>query len=723
MKKNSTNMSFYDNCIPSLKDGIYKISAESNIEGIDTEGYFKNVSQKFEVRASSFLIREEDMCSVYPAPNSYGRFSENFPSVVFKNQSLPWEVSVTDDTKIVPWLFLLVLSDAELKAISKSDEVDIDKDGAVKFSAEFVSKNIGKLLDNNQDFIKPDLKDISDDEKKEDCTILSVSGEFIKERIPSITELPYLAHVRETSVDQDDSSAFSVIISNRLPVTDDDKDVSYHAYVLSMEGWGEYLKDLAKFEDNKKYGFISLYNWSFVSQKNLGSDFGGLLNGIVSRAENPSDMLLKMPDIEAASGEEDDVINKKLQQGYLPLEYKLISGEETFCFYRGPFASRLLSENLLNKPCLTASAAVKYDEKYGLFDQSYASAWQLGRFAALSDSGYLDNLESFYREGILLLNKIGAIDGLSELQNWQLKELLADDSKNKFSSLLKSDFVKKVSDKIDLVNNEKEIISDSSSSCGSREVVFDLCDNVFKINNSDLKKLILDKLDIYLQPILGFLQEMCLLKNVPFHYLVPDNRMLPFESIKLFYVDKQWLTAMIDGAITIGAQSLKKSAFYKYIFQEVYDLVISGVNIVSGLFLNSELVSNVPDFKINFYKNDKPVNMVVKNKLSSCLVICLLEDIPDSFEIIEPEAALNFGVASGNKVYLRSLQAENFGANNNICIDLSLKEKCLSKGAHVMNLSKFVEEIKGKSGKDKLFSSEFGIQILQSPERVVFCSK
>ena len=49
-----------------------------------------------------------------------------------------------------------------------------------------------------------------------------------------------------------------------------------------------------------------------------------------------------------------------------------------------------------------------------------------------------------------------------------------------------------------------------------------------------------------------WLARLRLLHGVPFHYLVPDARMLPAESIRFFQVDPNWLTALLDGAFSVG---------------------------------------------------------------------------------------------------------------------------------------------------------------------------
>lgn len=49
-----------------------------------------------------------------------------------------------------------------------------------------------------------------------------------------------------------------------------------------------------------------------------------------------------------------------------------------------------------------------------------------------------------------------------------------------------------------------------------------------------------------------WLGRLKLLYGVPFQYLVPDEAMLPPESVRFFYLDMNWVDALIDGAFSIG---------------------------------------------------------------------------------------------------------------------------------------------------------------------------
>ncbi|MBV9762793.1 MAG: hypothetical protein JO340_19700 [Acidobacteriaceae bacterium] len=52
--------------------------------------------------------------------------------------------------------------------------------------------------------------------------------------------------------------------------------------------------------------------------------------------------------------------------------------------------------------------------------------------------------------------------------------------------------------------------------------------------------------------VTDWLSRLKLLYGVPFNYLVPDEGMLPPESIRFFYLDLNWVDALIDGAFSIG---------------------------------------------------------------------------------------------------------------------------------------------------------------------------
>ena len=52
--------------------------------------------------------------------------------------------------------------------------------------------------------------------------------------------------------------------------------------------------------------------------------------------------------------------------------------------------------------------------------------------------------------------------------------------------------------------------------------------------------------------VLDWIAKTWLLYDVPFQYLVPDERFLPMESVRFFHLDQNWIEAMVEGALSIG---------------------------------------------------------------------------------------------------------------------------------------------------------------------------
>src|SRR5262245_14028263 len=52
--------------------------------------------------------------------------------------------------------------------------------------------------------------------------------------------------------------------------------------------------------------------------------------------------------------------------------------------------------------------------------------------------------------------------------------------------------------------------------------------------------------------IRSWLVQLRLLEGVPFANLVVDTDLLPLESIRWFYLDRQWTDALVQGALSVG---------------------------------------------------------------------------------------------------------------------------------------------------------------------------
>src|SRR6202012_5149864 len=98
---------------------------------------------------------------------------------------------------------------------------------------------------------------------------------------------------------------------------------------------------------------------------------------------------------------------ERLHNGYLPLSYATLTSETTFAWYRWPLAPAPSQRFLAvldpgSTPApevpLNSSEAMVYDPASGLFDQSYAVAFQTGRSLALADLPFAMNMLQWRRD-------------------------------------------------------------------------------------------------------------------------------------------------------------------------------------------------------------------------------------------------------------------------------------------------------------------------------------
>jgi hypothetical protein len=181
------------------------------------------------------------------------------------------------------------------------------------------------------------------------------------------------------------------------------------------------------------------------------------------------------------------------------------------------------------------------------------------------------------------------------------------------------------------------------------------------------------------EPLTFWLAQLTLLYGVPVEYLLPDNRMLPVESMRFFYVDRNWLDRLVDGALSVGVFSSREkvfnAAFYKGVYsqidvmqlelrarlkEETPPVVTASGGGITGLVFRSRVVSGWPGLEVEASNGGKPVDIIRMDRLSDNLLLCLFNGLPDKVSFIEPGEGLHFGIVWNEvpttfKVSLRGL--------------------------------------------------------------------
>lgn len=692
-------MKFFDYYLPSLDAGIYDIAIAAAIEGVESGDYFKDpITQRFEVRAPQFYIAASEVHGVYPPNNSNANYGKVLPHIIFHKRLLPWERPIGSKAeKTTPWLALLIFKEGEI-TIDSSTNSSL-KSMSVK---EFFEGKDGEV-------IKPAINfdSLSDDVKQSQCQSIRISADAFKALTPRQADLPYLAHVRHVNTDSqansdaEDRDWFSVVVGNRL-LEADEIGCRYYVHLVSLEGFWDYLVDkdnpeVNKVSDTKQekdFQLISLYNWSFVSQAQTGESFAELVTNFVKQANgDPANLLLRrqVPQPENPDAWTTTALNR-VRDGYSALTYQTPSGEESFAWYRGPLTP--VVAHPLPRPSEdyhypSASAAMIYDQQSGIFDQSYATAWTIGRMLALADGKFAQMLSAYRRRSYQLLGRlvdqknVVSLESVGKASIADLKAVLQNNvRRNAFNQMLGKDLGIKLTDA--LHNNKKaelavtHVWQQVPVTSKPVELIkkYLLTPNVQSAikDNQEQQSL--------LESIADWLAHKQLLYDVPFNHLVPDQFMLPVESLRFFHVDQNWLDALTDGALSIGIQSSKDAYIIRAMRVAVNDAAklkaqtmrnksLGTANgdveadstkmAMSGILIRSALLAGWPGLVIKACKSKKLVNTLRMDRLSANVLLCLFQDIPDTVTLSEPAQGLRFGVEDGDIITLRKLDCDSIG--------------------------------------------------------------
>jgi len=143
-------------------------------------------------------------------------------------------------------------------------------------------------------------------------------------------------------------------------------------------------------------------------------------------------------------------------------------------------------------------------------------------------------------------------------------------------------------------------------------------------------------------------ERLGLLNGVPFNYLVPDEQMLPSESIRFFCLDWFWIESLLDGAFSIGRVQDADAA------QDSRQNPLTGeAKHLSGVLIRSDVIAGWPDLQIEGSEfsiaGDQPISQnkqltVLRcDHLSEDVLLCLFDGAIRTVDISLKPEGLHFG--------------------------------------------------------------------------------
>lgn len=569
-------VAFRQHVLPAVEAGTYTIEATQTVTYTDrsTAMVKPNVAaptysatRTLQVSGERLTLLEGTVKSVYPPRDACGNFGRDLPQVVLTGRDLPWlwkldDVNAGQDPKpggtVRPWLALLVFTaDDPPPRCWSGSLADLTRlpTGVVSY---------------------PGLRLFEHESADTPAQVIDVPVDLFSAVAPTPDELEYLAHTRivedemrarKSSDPENRPEEYAVVVANRLPATE-----RTEVHLVSLAGMHNYLPGANQQlpAGTQFVRLVSLDHWRFVTLEPT-QDFQYLVTQTLDLERgDPSSLILplkKLPDPVAeadteayteADAEADAEVEKVLRMGYVALTHTTRLGDHTASWYHGPLGpyTPVATDPL---PAPNADALTRYDPKNGLFDVSYSAAWQLGRLLALANKGYAVALHN-WRMGQLVQQIRGVEEraltgslGGAVARNFQARNVRP--GRRPAAAAVADAVLKTLAGRADALRDEtsfdgRELTARHNESAGLPNIdPEELISSLVATETETRSDSVGGETPELVRSWLGQLR---LLKGVPYQYIVPDERMLPPESLRFVQVDRHWIDCLTDGALSLG---------------------------------------------------------------------------------------------------------------------------------------------------------------------------
>ncbi|MCC2280906.1 hypothetical protein LKL35_36915 [Streptomyces sp. ET3-23] len=623
---NSPAVTLHDSHSPAVSPGKYTVKLSQKV-GDNT---VPDATQEVVVAGPGYTLDPTVVFAVYPPAGGKGDYSTTLPHITLRSVVLPW-ARKTDE----PWLALLLV---------QNDDVVADPSGAV-----LVSRPLKDLGSGSSVWVPP----VDASESGGTCMTVDLTRNAVEALLPRRSELRYLTHVRDVSAfapSADDNKnehwetgKYSVLVSSRLATTEKTAPSQYTALLVSLASHP--LDDKGTFPAQYTSArFIVLHSWAFESVRDQETG-SGTFGDLASQVQT-GPLALPAVDTSGAGGSVGQDVKDRVSSGYVPIVHQLPTGERDLAWYRGPFtpypprdphgSSGTAGSGF--KAWASADAAMVYLPAYGVFDVSYAAAYELGRSLAWQNADLTASLARFRAHAArrAQAQTASAYRAPAQPQAPGGTDVLptAPEARSRFEELLKKlDTRQLTTDLKNLKGDPPQSASAPSTGSGAARgrphLPYFLAAPVIA-DPAPAAELADSGLD-----------RNALLVQVPWWYLVPDAGMLPPDSARLFHVDSYWVDALVSGAASVGAST----SFDVQATQQLLQAYAAEPAALpsAGMLLRSSLVLHWPKLDVTA-TGKQDVRIMTVRKVAADILLVLFSDLPEEITITEPEHALQFGI-------------------------------------------------------------------------------
>jgi hypothetical protein len=371
----------FDNYLPALSAGSYTLTVAPSLSdpnGVTPIPTFTPATQILVAGGPHYTLDPTLIFAMQPPPNASGDYGQYLPQIVLSHPTLPW-LRLIDSSQqpTTPWLALLLFHPDEIGGTSP--------DASATFAQ---SGQVGAVLDKSQfptGYAQPSVGLDTNVDPTSSCQYVDLPASLFLQIAPKLAELPYLAHFRQIDTVANDGSdlsgSYAAVIGNRLPSAGPNV-----VHLVSLEGYVAYLPGASSpltLDTFDTIRLVSLASWVFDIPTDGGPQFPAYMTHL-SRGM----LQLPVPSVTQPTPAQATLLTA-MADGYVPVTYALREGEQTAGWCRGPLSPFAVTPAPPGRtPLATSDAALVYDQLTGMFDLSYAIAWQIGRLLALTDTAF-----------------------------------------------------------------------------------------------------------------------------------------------------------------------------------------------------------------------------------------------------------------------------------------------------------------------------------------------
>lgn len=220
-------------------------------------------------------------------------------------------------------------------------------------------------------------------------------------------------------------------------------------------------------------------------------------------------------------------------------------------------------------------------------------------------------------------------------------------------------------------------------------------------------------------------QDRLALRGIPFEYLVPDTRMLPENSLRIFQIHESWMECLLSGALALGrageADRRHEATYRSAIFPPGAD-----ARNWTGFLLRSPSVEEHPDLVVAASAIDgSALTKVRLERIGTGLFFGLFTGMISKLEFSLPSIGLHFGLKEdANKSFAKDLRNED-GSENAMSISVPMRPVIVVTDAHssVVDVSGLSDEMMKARPGESMSPGKFAFQMCEGTEAVEFMVK